>query len=95
MVEDDKIETLRSLLQSDKILVKPSDVDDSQQVAVKRKVISLRENVLRIIDSGNKVNNAEISKKVELYFGLIESDLSTDLVKGEYTNFLHVVNDVI
>jgi len=83
------------LLQSDKILVKPSDVDDSQQVAVKRKVISLRENVLRIIDSGNKVNNAEISKKVELYFGLIESDLSTDLVKGEYTNFLHVVNDVI
>jgi len=103
MKEMDKQEGLRALLSStgiksndgDAIVFLPDENDDSAQADLKRKVISLGKNVLRILDSGNAINKAGISKKVDRYVELVEADLTGDPAQSHYIDLLSEINDVI
>jgi len=103
MKEMDKQEGLRALLNpadiksgdADAIVFLPDENDDSAQTDLKRKVVSLGKNVLRILDSGNAINKTGISKKVNRYVTQVEADLTDDPDQSHYIDLLSEINDVI
>jgi len=103
MKEMDKQEGLRALLNpvdiksgdADAIVLLPDENDGSAQADLKRKVISLGRNVLRILDSGNAINKTGISKKLDRYVVQVEADLQDDPAQSHYINLLGEINDVI
>jgi len=96
-VKTDKASRLRTLLKAGRNDEHgcSDDADESQQAELKRKIISLGRNVLGIVDSGNRINKAGISNKVDAYFDLVESALSEDPDKQRYFKLLHAINDVL
>jgi len=103
MTEMDKQKRLRALLnpadsesgEADTIVFLPDDNDDSAQADLKRKVISLGKNVLRILDSGNAINKAGISKKLDRYLAQVGADLQDDPAQSHYIGLLSEISDVI
>ncbi len=76
-------------------LLLPDDRDESESANLKRKVLSLGKNVLRVIDSGNEINRAGILKKVGRYVTQVESDLKKDPAQEGYLNLLREINSAI
>jgi len=103
MTEMDKHKRLRAWLnpigseggEADTIVYLPDDSDDSAQADLKRKVISLGKNVLRILDSGNAINKAGISKKLDRYVAQVKVDLQDDPAQSHYIGLLGEISDVI
>jgi len=103
MTAMDKQKRLRALLnptgsesaEADTIVFLPDDNDDSAQANLKRKVISLGKNVLRILDSGNVINKTGVSKKLDQYLVQVKSDLQDDPAQSFYTALLGEISDVI
>ena len=103
MTEMDKQKRLRAWLnptgsesgEADTIVLLPDDNDDSAQADLKRKVISLGKNVLRILDSGNAINKAGISKKLDRYLAQVGADLQDDPAQSHYIGLLSEISDVI
>ena len=69
--------------------------DNNNEAALQRKIISLGNNVLRIIDSGNKINRKGISDKVVIYAEQIESQASDDTVSQSYLTLLNAIKGVL
>ena len=103
MTEMGKQKRLRVLLnpvdsesgEADTIVFLPEDNDDSAQADLKRKVIALGKNVLRILDSGNAINKTGISKKLDRYVAQVEADLQDDPAQSLYIALLGEISDVI
>ncbi|VAW89718.1 hypothetical protein MNBD_GAMMA17-886 [hydrothermal vent metagenome] len=103
MGDTDKHRTLLASLRSQgaandgsgDMLLLPGDRDESESANLKRKVISLGRNVLRIIDSGNEINRAGILKKVGRYVTQVESDLKEDPAQAGYLKLLCEINNAI
>jgi len=103
MTAMDKQKRLRALLnpagsesgEADTIVFLPEDNDDSAQADLKRKVIALGKNVLRILDSGNAINKTGISKKLDRYVAQVEADLQDDPAQSLYIALLGEISDVI
>ncbi len=103
MVAADKASRLRSLLKSDgaseieldAVFEFPDDADESKQAELKRKVISLSRNVLRIVDSGNKVNKEGVATKVDVYIALVDSELREDPAQQGYVNLLYAIKGLL
>lgn len=99
----DNVSRLSALLGMNKVVdvdgasipMHPDDDDAGQSAMLKRKVISLGRNVLRIVESGNRVNQASISQKITHYRVLLESDLKEDAAQQDYLDLLNAINDVI
>ncbi len=77
------------------LLLLPDDRDERKLANLKRKIISLGKNVLRIIDSGNEINRAGILKKVSGYVTEVKSDLEEDLAQEGHLNLLREINSAI
>ncbi len=95
----DKASRLRSLLEPGlkwrEELQYPENADDSQQAELKRKVLSLGRNILRIVDSGNSINKVAISNKIGAYLDLVDSELREDPAQQYYVNLLHEIKGLL
>lgn len=69
--------------------------DKNNETVLQRKIISLGNNVLRIIDSGNKINRQGISDKVATYAEQIESQASDDTESQACLTLLNAIKGVL
>lgn len=99
-IVQDKVETLRchlaavSAVESQYIQSVEAD-DKNNEAALQRKIISLGNNVMRIIDSGNKINQTGISDKVAIYAEQIESQSSDDAASQSCLTLLKAIKGVL
>ncbi|MBL1260436.1 MAG: hypothetical protein COB33_007895 [Thiotrichaceae bacterium] len=77
------------------MLLLPGDRDGSESANLKRQVISLGKNVLRIIDSGNEINKSGILKKIDRYVAQVESDLAEDPAQAGYLGLLREIKNTL
>jgi len=99
-IVQDKVETLRGHLAAVSVVESQHSqsveaADKNNEAALQRKIISLGNNVLRIIDSGNKINRKGISDKVAVYAEQIESQASDDAVFQSYLTLLKAIKGVL